>query len=97
MSVYVDPLFRLASRDPQAFKVGLRNGHRRCHMFCDQSSIASLHAIAGHIGMRMTWFQNKPGFPHYDLTPAMRERAIQKGAVPLTHQQMLEKLKDKYV
>ena len=29
--------------------------------------------------MKMEWFQNKPGFAHYDLVPSKRVMAIKHG------------------
>lgn len=77
--VYVDQLFGAASRDPQARRVGARNGHRWCHMWSED--VQALHRIAHLIGMRREWFQDKPGFPHYDLTPGRRRLALVAGAV----------------
>lgn len=90
MSVYVDPIFQLSSRDPQAFKLGKRTGHKWCHMFCDPISIGNLHMVASRIGMRLQWFQNKPGFPHYDLTPSKRVLAVNMGVKELTREEFAE-------
>lgn len=78
--VYVDELFTAFSNDPQAARVGNRNRNQWCHMWAD--TLDELHAMAEHIGMRRAWFQNKPKFPHYDLTPGRRAAAIRAGAVP---------------
>ena len=52
------------------------------HLVADTE--AELHAMAGHLGLRRTWFQNKPrGTPHYDVSQSVRERALQAGAVPV--------------
>ncbi len=43
-----------------------------------------LHEFAERLGLRREWFQVKPGRPendHYDLTRALRERAVELGAV----------------
>jgi hypothetical protein len=77
--VYVDPLFVAISRDSQARRVGDRNGHRWCHMWSDD--LDALHAMAARVGMKRQWFQNKPGFPHYDLVPGRRWLALRFGAV----------------
>lgn len=79
MSVYVDKLFVMASRDSQAYRVGQRHGHRWCHMWADSEE--ELHAMAAKIGMRRAWFQDKPGFPHYDLVPTRRAHALRLGAI----------------
>lgn len=78
MAVYVDPL------------TGCVPNHRwrwsqACHLYAD--TIEELHQFADHLGLRRSWFQHKPGhyrLPHYDLTPGMRRRAVQSGAVEQT-------------
>ena len=79
--VMVDKLFTLPSLDPEAFRVGSKRGHQWCHMWVNPGDEETLHAIANKIGMRQSWFQNKQGFPHYDLTPSRRARALRAGAV----------------
>jgi hypothetical protein len=74
MSVYVDHAFAVG--DWGRWSGG---GHLQA------DSHDELHAFATRIGMRREWFQTKPGRPendHYDLTRALRERAISLGAVP---------------
>lgn len=87
MPVFVDELFTMESRDPQAFRVGQRNGHRWCHLTCDD--LAELHAVAAKIGMKRAWFQHDNALPHYDLTPRMRARAITAGAVEITRTELV--------
>lgn len=81
MAVYVDPLFYWPSRDPEAFRVGIRYGHMWCHMFADTD--AELHEMAQRIGLRRVWHQTSPPhrWSHYDLTPPRRKAAIARGAV----------------
>jgi activating signal cointegrator 1 len=50
-----------------------------CHMATD-SDLSELHAMARRIGLERAWFQDKPGTPHYDLTPAKRTQALKLGA-----------------
>lgn len=50
-----------------------------CHLTTD-GSIDELHAFAQRIGLKREWFQDHGLVPHYDLTPRMRERALQTGA-----------------
>jgi hypothetical protein len=45
--------------------------------------IEELHDFAAVIGLDIDGFQNNHGYPHYDLTPLMREEAINAGAVQL--------------
>jgi len=78
MAVYVDALFTLPSRNPQAHFVGTRTGHRWCHMFADTEP--ELHATAAKIGLRRAWYQSHSRTPHYDLTPSKRKLALAAGA-----------------
>lgn len=55
-----------------------------CHMSTDNhtdAGLIELHALAATIGLRRAWFQDKPRFPHYDLTPSRRIAALQAGAI----------------
>ena len=61
---------------------------RWSHLFADSQD--ELHAFGQSIGLRRAWFQ--PGKPaggkpsrlwHYDVTDAMRARAIAAGAQPI--------------
>lgn len=79
MAVYVDQLFFAESRDPQAYRVGQRNGHRWCHLWADSDD--ELHAFAARLGMKRAWFQDSPSLHHYDLTPEKRALAIRLGAL----------------
>jgi len=73
MSVYVDPLTPcMASRRWRWPKA--------CHLFAD--TLDELHAFAAKLGLKHAWFQGGR-FPHYDLTPGMRTKAVAKGAVEL--------------
>jgi Protein of unknown function (DUF4031) len=49
-----------------------------CHLVAD--SLEELHQFAFQLGLRKTWFQSKSAFPHYDVTLAVRERALKLGA-----------------
>lgn len=44
------------------------------------NSVEELHALARRIGLRRAWFQDGR-VPHYDLTPARRQAALEAGAV----------------
>ena len=50
-----------------------------CHLSCPD--LEELHQFARTIGLKRQWFQDKPGHPHYDLTPGMRVMAVKRGAV----------------
>lgn len=74
MTVYVDRLeswgWKLRGREVQS-----------CHLFTDTVELDALHQLAHDIGMKRSWFQNKPTAPHYDLTPGRRAAAVAAGAV----------------
>jgi hypothetical protein len=71
MAVYVDEL-RVYPNAWGPFKAG------SCHMTAD--SLDELHELAGRIGLKRSWFQDK-SVPHYDLTKSKREAALAAGAV----------------
>ena len=93
--VFIDQLFRAEARGRQAFAVGAKNDHRWCHMWSDD--IEALHKVASKIGLKREWFQNKPGFPHYDLTPGRRQRALQAGAIETSLWNWLRPRREKYL
>lgn len=68
------------------------HGHLRwCHMATDDhtlAGLAELHLMAWKLGLRRSWFQNKPRFLHYDLTPPKRQLAIENGAQTVTWREM---------
>jgi hypothetical protein len=51
------------------------------HLISDES-VKELLEFAERIGLRMHWFQPQ-SFPHFDLAPNYRRRAIAAGAVAL--------------
>lgn len=79
--VYVDFLFGMISRFPSAKEAGEEHGHRWCHLWCDPGNEKALHVLAVRIGMKRRWFQDRDGFPHYDLLPTHRDAALREGAV----------------
>lgn len=70
MTVYVDELQRWPTKIRR-----LRDG--ACHLTAD--TVEELHAFAASLGLRREWYQPLSS-PHYDLTPAKRQRAIELGA-----------------
>lgn len=78
MTIYVDP------------SIWPFRGQMYCHMMTD-GPVEELHRFADKIGLRRSWFQNKPGIPHYDLSPRKRKIAVAKGAVEVTGREMVEK------
>lgn len=53
---------------------------KACHLFDDENNVERLHKFADLLKLKPKWFQNRIGFPHYDLTPRKRMFAIAMGA-----------------
>lgn len=81
MSVYVDPIAEHGGSATFRWT-------RSCHLYAD--TLEELHAMAHAIGMKREWFQNRAGFPHYDLVPAKRIRAVELGAIEHDRYQAVE-------
>jgi hypothetical protein len=60
------------------------------HLFAD--SLEELHAFARTLGLRSDWFQNRPDFPHYDLTGRRHAAALRHGATLVSNQFVFERL-----
>ena len=80
MGVYVDGL-----RD-----YGWHRGPS-CHLIAD--SVEELVGFAESIGLRREWFQAK-STPHFDLTAAGRDAAVEMGAIELTNRQLIAKIRE---
>ncbi len=91
MTVYVDKIFRhpLDGKDAQT-KRNFRNGG--CHMWAD--SVAELKSFAASIGLKLAWFQDRPRFPHFDITPGKRIQAMRAGAVEKSLRQHIREKKE---
>jgi len=63
----------------EARRAGAKHNQQWCHMWSDD--LEALHEMAAKIGMKREWFQNRAGFPHYDLVPTRRAKALEFGAV----------------
>lgn len=81
-AVFVDALRAQPSSVEIARNAGERWGHRWCHLWSED--LEALHAMAEAVGMRREWFQDRAGFPHYDLSPLGRERAVAAGAIEVS-------------
>lgn len=57
-------------------------GERWAHLLAD--TLEELHVFAGLLGMPRRAFQDRASGAHYDITAAMRERAIALGAMPIS-------------
>jgi hypothetical protein len=60
-----------------------------CHLITDNPDLEELHLFAEKIGLKRSYFQDKrygpkdPGRPHYDVTPNVKKKAIENGAVEI--------------
>lgn len=70
MAVYVDDA------------VTLWRGQRWAHLMAD--TLDELHAMAVELGIPLRAFQDRPSGAHYDVTVALRVRAIALGALPIS-------------
>lgn len=82
MAVYVDDMYAQFGR------------MKMCHMMAD--SLEELHDMAFAIGLKPNWFQDKPRFPHYDVSMTKRAVAVQNGAVEVTSRELVELMRGKY-
>lgn len=64
-----------------------------CHMTADTRE--ELHDFARRIGMRRSWFQDKPRLWHYDLTASRRAAAIRLGAVELDIRESMARIRQR--
>lgn len=80
MTVYVDDLRDYGFTD-------WRKG-QWAHMWGDDPE--ELHRIARIIGLRREWFQERAGFPHYDLRPNKHKAALFFGAQRKSVQEWLK-------
>jgi hypothetical protein len=85
MAIYVDELIAW----PQPPKAGAErffgNGKLSCHMLTD-GDVEDLHHFAAQLGLRRAWFQQEidQRLGHYDLTPSLRARALELGAIAMS-------------
>jgi len=61
-----------------------------CHLAA--SSVEELHAFADRMGWPRHWFHGG-GYPHYDLVPSQRARAVAAGAVEVCSRAMIQNLR----
>lgn len=76
MTVYVDDLVNNLWK--------LRGKYvKNCHMWSDENK-EELLDFAKKIGLKKEWIQiSRSGLIHFDLVTKKRERAIERGAIPL--------------
>lgn len=66
----------------------LWRGKLWCHLAAD--TLDELHAFASKLGLRRSWFQSR-GYPHYDVTVSVRQRALQLGAVDADRETIVDR------
>lgn len=66
---------------------------RSCHLMADTEP--EIHIFAGHLGLKREWFQDTR-MPHYDLTPAMRQKAVALGAKPADKEDLVRLFRELY-
>lgn len=62
-------------------------GRQWCHLVAD--SLEELHAFAARLGLKRAWFQGRASYPHYDVTVAVRARALALGALDADRIQLM--------
>lgn len=87
VSVYID---QLTYHEPKG-KQAKRYGTQWCHLFAD--TLEELHAFAGGLQQRRSYFQEHSNLPHYDLTPNKRQQAVRAGAIEVQTKAYLRKLR----
>ncbi len=80
--IYVDPIQTCFPSRKWPYR-------QACHLVTDSYSLDELHNLAARIGLKRSWFQQHPLMPHYDLTPAMRQRAINAGAMAISFNRLV--------
>jgi len=91
MSVYVDDLF-------PGMELSNTPGGRwpyatACHLFGDDED--ELHRFAESIGLRRSWFQRNKSLDHYDLTRGMRSKAVRAGAIEVSREFVVTKIRER--
>lgn len=91
MTIVVDETSRY--EDSQIKPAARRYGRLWCHLFDTDNDVEALCRFATtKLGMRADWLQFSANgiFPHFDLTPQKRLRAILSGAMPITNRRAAE-------
>lgn len=66
----------------------LWRGKLWCHLAAD--TLDELHTFASTLGLRRSWFQSR-GYPHYDVTVSVRQRALQLGAIDADRETIVDR------
>lgn len=83
MAILIDS-FHNGARGP------FRYWHRRCGHLVSDASIEELHEFAENLGLNREWFQTK-SIPHYDLTGALYELALVRGAILVSSREIVRR------
>lgn len=78
----------------RTYSRGPRGWRDWCHMASDALTLAGheeLVRFAQSLGMRPEWIHRRPGLPHFDLTPELREAAIACGAVAVSSRELVRR------
>lgn len=62
------------------------------HLYAD--TVEELHSFAKSLNLKRSWFQDKPDFPHYDITRNKYYQAIKLGASIKSVKHMVMKIKE---
>ena len=63
-----------------------------CHLMAHTRE--ELHEFATTLGIERRRFQNRLDFPHYDLWPELRARAVEAGALELGRREFVAKVRE---
>jgi hypothetical protein len=93
--IHVDATFEAAplqhaASNPLARQAS-RWGRSWCHCWDSDHNVENLCAFAAQLGLKRAYFQNRPGFPHFDLIPSKRTLALKLGAVPISLRDWFQK------
>ena len=48
-----------------------------------------LHQMADELGLKRAWFQDKEGYPHYDVSKSKKQQAIKLGATEINDRELI--------
>lgn len=74
----------------EARRRGAKQFGQWSHLWTEAGNEGALHAFAARLGLKREWFQDKPDFPHYDITQGKVARAHKLGAVRLALRHWVE-------
>ena len=75
-------------------RIGQFRGRMMLMAHLGSTDIDSLHELAEQAGLKRTWFQEHPRFPHYDLLGIEKiDSARAAGAIEVTGHEFIKTLK----